>query len=67
VEVLKNAMPIYETLKHPVLIELVEHYEHEMLYIAVFIWAEGDCLFDHWNFEEYTMNPLLQSPKNKSK
>ncbi|WP_246240269.1 serine/threonine protein kinase [Anaerocolumna sedimenticola] len=67
VGVLKKAMPIYEILKHPVLIELVEHYKHKELYIAVFKWAEGDCLFDHWNFEKYAMNPLLQSPKSKFK
>ncbi len=67
VDALKNAMPIYEILKHPALIELIEHYELEDLYIAVFQWAEGDCLFDHWNFEKYARNPQLQSPKSKFK
>jgi serine/threonine-protein kinase len=67
VEVLKNAMPLYETLKHPSLIHLVEHYEHNDLYVAVFHWAEGDCLHDHWNFEKYANNPLLQSPYRKFK
>lgn len=67
VEVLKNAMPLYEILKHPALIELVEHYEFEDLYIAVFKWAEGDCLHDHWNFEKYAKNPLLQSPNSRFK
>lgn len=65
VEALKNAMPVYEILKHPVLIELIEYYELKDLYIAVFQWAEGDCLFDHWNFEKYAMNPQLQSPKSR--
>ena len=65
VEALKNAMPAYDILKHPALIELIEHYELEDLYIAVFQWAEGDCLFDHWNFEKYAMNPQLQSPKSR--
>ena len=67
VEALKNAMPIYEILKHPNLIQLIEYYEHEDLFIAVFKWAEGDCLFDHWNFEKYSQNPLLKSPYNKFK
>ena len=45
VEVIKNAMPLYESLKQqPSFIELIEHYEIEDLYIAVFKWAEGDCL-----------------------
>lgn len=67
VEVLKKAMPVYEILKHPALIELFEHYQLDDLYIAVFRWAEGDCLFDHWNFENYAKNPQLQSPKSRFK
>jgi hypothetical protein len=67
VEVLKNAMPLYEILNHSALIELVEHYELGNLYVAVFKWADGDCLYDHWNFEQYAKNPLLQSPYSKFK
>lgn len=67
VEALKNAMTVYEILKHPALIELIGHYELGDLYIAVFKWAEGDCLYDHWNFEEYAKNPQLQSPKSRFK
>lgn len=62
VETLRKAMSIYELLKHPNLIELIEHYEFEDLYIAVFKWSEGDCLFDYWNFEKYSKNPILKSP-----
>ena len=67
VKLLKAATHLYEILKHPSLIELVEHYEYENLYIAVFKWSEGDCLYDHWNFEKYAKNPLLQSPRCKFK
>lgn len=63
VDILKKAMPLYEALKYPSLIELVEHYMFGTLYVAVFKWAEGECLFDHWNFEKYANNPGLQSPK----
>ena len=62
VEVLKQAMPFYEALKQPSLIELIEHYEIGDLYIAVFQWVEGDCLFDYWNFEKYSNNELIKSP-----
>lgn len=50
---LKNAIPLYTELKYPTLIELVEHYAYNDLYVAVFKWVDGDCLFDHWNFEKY--------------
>ena len=67
IEVLKNAMPLYESLKQPNLIELIEHYEIVDLYIAVFKWAEGDCLFDHWNFEKYSKNAFMKSPYTRFK
>ncbi len=60
--VLKNAMPLYEALKEqPNLIKLIEHFEVGDLYIAVFKWAEGDCLFDYWNFEKYS-KALMKTP-----
>lgn len=67
VETLKNAMILYDELKCPHLIELLEHYELDDLYIAVFKWADGECLFDHWNFEKYLKNPHLLPPKLKFK
>lgn len=67
IETLKNAMRLYDELKHPHLIELLEHYELDDLYIAVFKWVDGECLFDHWNFENYSKNPQLQSPRSKFK
>ena len=53
VENLRTALPLYQRLAHPSLIRLVEHFPQGELYVAVFQWAEGDCLFDHWNFERY--------------
>jgi Protein kinase domain. len=67
IESLKNAMMLYDELKHTHLIELLEHYELDDLYIVVFKWVEGECLFDYWNFEKYSKNPQLQSPKSKYK
>lgn len=31
----------------------------------VFEWTEGECLFDHWNFEKYKRDTALISPKEK--
>lgn len=53
IETLKAAMPIYTDLAHPSLIELADHFAIDGLYVAVFKWAVGDCLFDYWNFEQY--------------
>lgn len=53
VETLRAAVPLYQELAHPRLIRLVDHFSRNGLYAAVFQWAEGECLFDHWNFERY--------------
>lgn len=65
VQILKQAVAIYRDLEHPNLIKLVEAYDYEKFYVAVFEWADGECLFDHWNFEKYQRNSLLKSPKQR--
>lgn len=62
---LKAAVPLYEDLKHPNLVRLIEAYDHGPFYAAIFQWAEGECLFDHWNFEQYQKDPALKSPKQR--
>lgn len=67
VRILKNAVHLYTDLAHPHLIKLIEHYEYNDFYAAVFQWADGECLFDHWNFEKYKKNPQIKSPKQRFK
>lgn len=62
---LKSAMSVYETITHPHLIELIDHGSLDDLYISVFKWTSGDCLFDHWNFEKYDNNPQLIPPAKR--
>lgn len=64
---LKAAMPIYEDINHKNLIKLVEHYTLGEIYIAVFKWIDGDCLFDFWNFEKYYKNPQIVPPAKRFK
>ncbi len=54
---LKEAMPAYEALHHPSLVDLREHYSTGEGYIAVFTWFSGECLHAHWAFtpdQKYT-------------
>ena len=50
---LEQAVPLYEEMRHPNLIELVEYFTYEKYFAAVFRWREGECLYDHWNFDHY--------------
>lgn len=65
IESLKKAVPLYDILAHPNLIQLVEHFSHNDLYVVVFKWSAGDCLFDYWNFEKYANNPKIVPPKTR--
>lgn len=65
VEILKRAIPIYHDLSHPNLIKLLEAYDCGPLYAAVFEWAQGESLFDHWNFEKYRGDGAVKSPKER--
>lgn len=65
--ILKEAVHLYSYLRHPNLVKIIESYEYNQFYVAVFEWTEGECLFDHWNFEKYQRNPNIKSPKEKFK
>lgn len=47
---LREAIPVYQDLRHPDLIELEDHFETANGYAAVFDWFEGECLHSHWLF-----------------
>jgi serine/threonine-protein kinase len=47
---LRQAVPLYETLRHPDLVNLVSHFETADGYAAVFDWFPGECLHPHWSF-----------------
>jgi len=53
IENLRRAVPLYEEMRHPNLIELVEHFAYKKYYVAVFRWARGDCFWDYWNWARY--------------
>ncbi|MCQ6561830.1 serine/threonine-protein kinase [Paenibacillus mendelii] len=47
---LSEAIPLYAALKHPHLINLVNHFPVGQGYAAVFEWFDGECLHSHWSF-----------------
>lgn len=67
IEILKEAVHLYSDLRHPNLVKIIEHYDYNQFYVVVFEWAEGECLFDHWNFEKYQGDAAIKSPKEKFK
>ncbi|MDQ1914447.1 serine/threonine protein kinase [Paenibacillus sp. GD4] len=47
---LKSAVPLYDELSHPALVQMVDHYETGAGYVAVFSWFEGESLHPHDTF-----------------
>ena len=60
-----RAVKVYKDIRHPNLIQLLDHYALDDLYIAVFKWVDGDCLFDHWNFDKYAQDQTLIPPRDR--
>lgn len=47
---LMEAASLYKELNHPVLVELIDHYEVDSGYVAIFRWFDGECLHSHWAY-----------------
>jgi serine/threonine-protein kinase len=47
---LKQAIPLYKEIKHPHLIELIDHFAVGNGYVGIFEWFDGKCLHPHWSF-----------------
>lgn len=67
VTLLKRISEIYETLRHPSLIQYVDSGTYQELVYVVFKWQTGDCLFDHWNFDYYAAHPEMIQPRHRIK
>ena len=64
IKLLKEAVVKYKDIKHENLIKLIDAFEHEEFYVVIYEYAEGECLFDHWNFDRYEktkeITPLMK-------
>ncbi len=67
IRLLKSAVEKYRDIRHPNLIRLRDSFAAREFFVAVFDWAEGECLFDHWNFDFYQKNPNADTPMKKFK
>ncbi|MEN2767409.1 protein kinase domain-containing protein [Ornithinibacillus xuwenensis] len=45
---LRRSISLYEDLRHPYLVNLIDHFELESGYALLFEWFEGESLHNHW-------------------
>ena len=53
IKLLNEAVVKYKDIKHENLIKLVDAFDYKEFYVVIYEYAEGLCLFDHWNFDRY--------------
>jgi len=58
---LKETTHIYEDLRHPKLIELIDHIEIDNGYLLVFTWFDGDCMGKQYGlFDKFISLPISE-------
>lgn len=65
IQILNESVEKYHQLADPQLITLIDAFYQNELFITIFEWFDGECLFDHWNFDFYAENPEIISPNEK--
>lgn len=64
IKLLKDAVIKYQVIKHDNLIKYVDSFEYKEFFVVIYEFAEGECLFDHWNFDRYKktkeITPLMK-------
>lgn len=62
---LQETLKVYQDLKYPSVIECLSSGSTANLFYVVFKWHEGECLYDHWNFDFYHKNPDVKTPRHR--
>lgn len=64
IKLLKEAVIKYKDIKHDNLIKYIDSFDYKKFFAVIYEFAEGECLFDHWNFEKYKITkeitPLMK-------
>ena len=67
IDLLKDAVEKYKSIHHQNLIKYVDSFDINEFFAVIFEYADGECLFDHWNFEKYKNDSTLITPIQKFK
>lgn len=64
IKLLKEAVVKYQDIKHDNLIKYFDSFNYKEFFVVIYEFAEGECLFDHWNFDRYKktkeITPLMK-------
>ena len=67
IKLLKDAVEKYKDIKDTNLIKYVDSFMKNDCFVVIYEYAEGECLFDHWNFDKYKNENIIDIPSYKFK
>jgi serine/threonine-protein kinase len=67
IKLLKDAVIKYKDIQHENLIKYIDSFDYKDFFIVIYEYANGECLFDHWNFNKYEQNKKIETPVQKFK
>ena len=67
IKLLKDAVEKYKDIKDDNLIKYVDSFMRNDCFVVIYEYAEGECLFDHWNFDKYKENNIIETPAYRFK
>ena len=67
IKLLKEAVKKYQEIKHDNLIQYITSFDYQDFFVVIYKYAEGETLFDHWNFSKYKNNSKMEIPGQKFK
>ena len=57
----------YKDIEDENLIKYVDSFMKNDCFVVVYEYAHGECLFDHWNFNKYRDNNIIETPAYRFK
>ena len=65
IRLLRYAVQVDRDITHPLLCPLIRDFTRDGFYVAVYAYVDGECLFDHWNFDFYMAHPEVITPMQR--
>lgn len=67
IKLLKDAVQKYKDIKDDNLIKYIDSFMKNDCFVVIYEYAEGECLFDHWNFNKYKEENIIDTPSYRFK
>ena len=67
IRLLKEAVQKYKDIKDDNLIKYIDSFMKNDCFVVIYEYAEGECLFDHWNFDKYKNENIIDTPSYRFK